>query len=100
MCTRSVAVSPAQIRQCGRATAIIAITIPVSVVATFLAMQQAGVTLNIMSLGGLTLGIGLLVDNSIVVLESVQRKRDEGMGAVEAAQEAADGAPAAVLERV
>ncbi len=42
--------------------------------------------MNIMSLGGLTLGIGLLVDNSIVVLESVQRKRGEGLGIVEAAQ--------------
>ncbi|MCG6919710.1 MAG: efflux RND transporter permease subunit [Acidobacteria bacterium] len=69
-----------------RSTAIIAISIPISVVTAFLLMYLSDISLNIMSLGGLTLGIGLLVDNSIVVLESVQRKRDEGMGAVEAAQ--------------
>lgn len=69
-----------------RATAIIAISIPISVVATFLLMYLSGITLNIMSLGGLTLGIGLLVDNSIVVLESIQRKREEGMSLVEAAR--------------
>jgi HAE1 family hydrophobic/amphiphilic exporter-1 len=68
-----------------RATGIIALTIPVSVVATFLAMQQAGVTLNIMSLGGLALGVGMLVDNSIVVLEAIDRRRTEGMGRAEAA---------------
>jgi HAE1 family hydrophobic/amphiphilic exporter-1 len=67
-------------------TAIIAVSIPISVVAAFLLMYVSGISLNIMSLGGLTLGIGLLVDNSIVVLESIQRKRDEGMGPVEAAR--------------
>ena len=59
----------------GRSTAIIAASIPVSVLATFAAMYQAGITLNIMSLGGVALGIGMLVDNSIVVLESVHRHR-------------------------
>ena len=68
-----------------RATGIVALTIPVSVVATFLAMQQAGVTLNIMSLGGLALGVGMLVDNSIVVLEAIDRRRNEGMDRAEAA---------------
>jgi HAE1 family hydrophobic/amphiphilic exporter-1 len=67
-------------------TLIISVSIPVSVVATFFLMYVAGITLNIMSLGGLTLGIGLLVDNAIVVLESVQRKRDEGLDEVEAAR--------------
>ncbi len=69
-----------------KATAIIAISIPISVVAAFLLMYMSGISLNIMSLGGLTLGIGLLVDNSIVVLESIQRKRDEGLDIVEAAR--------------
>ena len=68
-----------------RATAIIALTIPVSVVATFLLMRQAGVSLNIMSLGGLALGIGMLVDNSIVVLEAVDRRRHEGLARRDAA---------------
>jgi HAE1 family hydrophobic/amphiphilic exporter-1 len=62
----------------GRSTLIIATSIPISVVATFIAMYRMDISLNIMSLGGLTLGIGMLVDNSIVVLESVFRKRKEG----------------------
>ncbi len=60
------------------ATAVVALTIPVSVLATFLPMQQAGVSLNVMSLGGLALGIGMLVDNSIVVLEAIDRRRLQG----------------------
>jgi HAE1 family hydrophobic/amphiphilic exporter-1 len=67
-------------------TLIISISIPVSVVATFFLMYVAGISLNIMSLGGLTLGVGLLVDNAIVVLEAVQRKRDDGFDIVEAAR--------------
>jgi len=67
-------------------TLIISLSIPVSVIATFFLMYVAGISLNIMSLGGLTLGIGLLVDNAIVVLESVQRKREEGMDEVAAAR--------------
>jgi len=59
-------------------TIIIGITIPVSIVATFAPMQLAGVSLNIISLGGLALGVGMLVDNSIVVLESIFRCREEG----------------------
>jgi HAE1 family hydrophobic/amphiphilic exporter-1 len=69
-----------------RSTSIIAVSIPISVIAAFLLMYLSGISLNIMSLGGLTLGIGLLVDNSIVVLEAVQRKRDEGMSVMEAAR--------------
>jgi len=59
-------------------TLIIAVAIPVSIVATFAPMYQVGVSLNIMSLGGLALGIGMLVDNSVVVLESITRCREEG----------------------
>ena len=62
----------------GRSTAIIAASIPISVMATFAAMYQADITLNIMSLGGIALGVGMLVDNSIVVLEAVHRHRTPG----------------------
>ncbi len=55
----------------------IALSIPISVVGTFALMDASGVSLNIMSLGGLALGVGMLVDNSIVVLESIFRHRDE-----------------------
>lgn len=54
----------------------VAVAIPVSVVATFLLLDVAGISLNIMSLGGLALGVGMLVDNSIVVLESISRQRE------------------------
>ncbi|UCF68428.1 MAG: efflux RND transporter permease subunit, partial [Acidobacteriota bacterium] len=66
-------------------TLIIALTIPVSVLATFVAIFRAGVTLNIMSLGGLALGVGMLVDNSIVVLEAIDRRRRAGHSRGEAA---------------
>ncbi len=55
----------------------IALAIPISVVGTFALMHAAGVSLNIMSLGGLALGVGMLVDNSIVVLENIFRHREE-----------------------
>jgi HAE1 family hydrophobic/amphiphilic exporter-1 len=67
-------------------TLIIAISIPVSVVATFFLMYVTGISLNIMSLGGLTLGVGLLVDNAIIVLEAVQRKREDGLDITAAAR--------------
>lgn len=60
------------------ATLIVGISIPISIIATFAPMKIFDVSLNIMSLGGLALGIGMLVDNSIVVLESIARCRDEG----------------------
>ncbi len=60
------------------ATFIIGLAIPISVVVTFAPMQLFGVSLNIMSLGGLALGVGMLVDNAIVVLESITRCREEG----------------------
>jgi HAE1 family hydrophobic/amphiphilic exporter-1 len=80
-----------------KSTAIIAVSIPISVVAAFLLMYVSGLSLNIMSLGGLTLGIGLLVDNSIVVLEAIQRRRDEGLGVVEAARTGAGEVGGAVV---
>ncbi|MDP6963209.1 MAG: efflux RND transporter permease subunit [Planctomycetota bacterium] len=59
-------------------TFVIGIAVPISIIATFGAMYSSGVSLNIMSLGGLALGIGMLVDNAIVVLESITRCREEG----------------------
>jgi HAE1 family hydrophobic/amphiphilic exporter-1 len=60
-----------------RATAVIAVSIPISLLATFVPLQMLGVSLNLMSLGGLALGVGMLVDNSIVVLESIARVREQ-----------------------
>jgi HAE1 family hydrophobic/amphiphilic exporter-1 len=59
-------------------TLIIAVSIPISLLDTFAPMNILGVSLNIMSLGGLAMGIGMLVDSSIVVLESIYRCREEG----------------------
>ena len=69
-----------------RATTIVGIAIPVSVIGTFLLMYTNDISLNIMSLGGIALAVGMLVDNSIVVLENIVRKREQGEGVVEAAR--------------
>ncbi len=66
-------------------TVIVALAIPISVIVTFAPMFLLGVSLNIMSLGGLALGVGMLVDNAIVVLESISRCREEGDSLTEAA---------------
>jgi HAE1 family hydrophobic/amphiphilic exporter-1 len=79
-----------------RATFIIGAAIPVSVIGTFLLMYSADVSLNIMSLGGIALAIGMLVDNSIVVLENIVRKREEGASILAAAQEGAGEVAGAV----
>ncbi len=71
----------------GLFTMIASAVIGVCVIATFAPMFLAGVSLNIMSLGGLALGVGMLVDNAIVVLESSARKRDQGLGPLDAAVE-------------
>ncbi|MCH8125133.1 efflux RND transporter permease subunit [candidate division KSB1 bacterium] len=66
-------------------TSIISLAIPISVVVTFFLMFLSNVSLNIMSLGGLALGIGMLVDNAIVVLESIDRYKKKGDSPPEAA---------------
>ncbi|MFZ5951513.1 MAG: efflux RND transporter permease subunit [Candidatus Rifleibacteriota bacterium] len=66
-------------------TAIIAVAIPISIIATFALMYYFNFTLNIMSLGGVALGIGMLVDNSIVVLENIFRYREQKMEMKQAA---------------
>jgi HAE1 family hydrophobic/amphiphilic exporter-1 len=68
-----------------RSTLIIGLSIPVSVICVFVPLSMLGITLNMMSLGGLALGIGMLVDNAIVVLENIHRYREEGHGPQEAA---------------
>lgn len=70
-----------------RSTLIIGVAIPISVIITFFLMYSSNITLNIISLGGLALGIGMLVDNSIVVLESIQRYREKGADLYKAALE-------------
>ncbi|MBT8091675.1 MAG: efflux RND transporter permease subunit [Gammaproteobacteria bacterium] len=69
-----------------RSTTIIGIAIPVSVIGTFLLMYTNDISLNIMSLGGIALAVGMLVDNSIVVLENIVRKREQGLDTVAAAK--------------
>jgi hydrophobic/amphiphilic exporter-1 (mainly G- bacteria), HAE1 family len=63
----------------------IALAIPISVITTFALFHLAGVSINIMTLGGLALGIGMLVDNSIVVIENIFRHREKGVPAAAAA---------------
>lgn len=65
-------------------TLVISVAIPVSIIATFNLMYFNHLTLNIMTLGGLALGAGMLVDNAIVVLENITRNREEGVPLIEA----------------
>jgi HAE1 family hydrophobic/amphiphilic exporter-1 len=73
-----------------RSTAVISLAIPVSVIATFALVYFGGFTLNLMTLGGLALGVGMMVDSSIVVLENIQRRRDED--ALDASAASVEGA--------
>ena len=75
-----------------RSTLIIGVAIPISIVATFILMLTKDVSLNIMSLGGLALGVGMLVDNSIVVLEAIHRRREQAGPDADLADIAARGA--------
>jgi HAE1 family hydrophobic/amphiphilic exporter-1 len=69
-----------------RATLITGLAIPVSVIGTFVLMYMFDLSLNIMSLGGIALAVGMLVDNAVVVLENIVRHREEGRSRVEAAR--------------
>jgi hydrophobic/amphiphilic exporter-1 (mainly G- bacteria), HAE1 family len=80
-----------------RTTLIVGVSIPISIVATFFLMYRTGTTLNIMSLGGLALGVGMLVDNAIVVLEAIFRRRERGEAPVEAARAGASEVGMAVV---
>ncbi|REL32957.1 AcrB/AcrD/AcrF family protein [Rhodohalobacter sp. SW132] len=79
------------------ATVIISVSIPVSVIATFNLMYGNSISLNIMSLGGIVLGIGMLVDNSIVVLENIARHKEQGKSIINAAREGAGEVGMAVV---
>jgi HAE1 family hydrophobic/amphiphilic exporter-1 len=75
-----------------RSTVVISLAIPISVIATFALIYFGGFTLNLMTLGGLALGVGMMVDSSVVVLENIFRRRDENrelpeVAAVEGARE-------------
>lgn len=80
-----------------RSTLIIATAIPVSIVAAFALMYFASFTLNIMTLGGLALGIGMLVDNSIVVLENIHRLREQRQDRMEAAVNGTEEVTSAII---
>ena len=87
-----------------RTTLVVAAAMPVSIIATFVLMYYGKLTMNIMTLGGLTLGIGMLVDNSIVVLESIYRKIEEGesriTASIEGAREVAMSVTASTLTTI
>jgi multidrug efflux pump len=72
-----------------RATLIAAVTLPLSIVATFAAMWWAGFSLDNLSLMALTIGTGFVVDDAIVMIENIVRRRDEGLSALEAARKGA-----------
>jgi len=68
----------------GRSTFIISLSLPISLIATFFFMGQADLSLNVMSLGGLALATGMVVDDSIVVLENIARLREQGLSVIDA----------------
>lgn len=72
-----------------RSTLIIGVAIPISVISTFILMYFSGLTLNLISMGGLALGIGMMVDNAIVILENIYRHQQEGYSRLEAARKGA-----------
>ncbi len=80
-----------------KSTLIIGLAIPISIISTFFFMYMSGVSLNIMSLGGMALGIGMLVDNAIVVLESVDRYHKRGYSTIDAAIKGASDVGGAVI---
>ncbi|HPG41554.1 MAG TPA: efflux RND transporter permease subunit [bacterium] len=78
-------------------TAIIATAIPISIIATFALMYFGKFTLNIITFGGLALGIGMLVDNAIVVLENIYRHREEGADRINSALDGTSEVWSAIL---
>ncbi|MGO4889355.1 efflux RND transporter permease subunit [Anaerobacillus sp. MEB173] len=70
-----------------RSTLIISVSIPISILSTFLLLYFSGQTLNLLTLGGLALGIGMMVDNAIVILENIYRLRQNGLSLKDAAIE-------------
>ncbi len=85
-----------------RSTIVISLSIPISIIATFALIYFGGFTLNLMTLGGLALGVGMMVDSSIVVLENIFRRHTENREAAPAAAEegAREVAPAIVASTI
>ncbi|MGB9887208.1 MAG: efflux RND transporter permease subunit [Moorellales bacterium] len=87
-----------------RSTLVLALAMPVSIIATFVMMRFAGLNLNLMTLGGLALGVGMMVDGGIVVLENIFRHQEEGRAPLEAAVlgsgEVANAVTASILTNV
>ncbi len=80
-----------------RSTLIVATGIPISIIGIFTLMYYFGVTLNLISFGGVALGIGMLVDNAIVILENIYRKYEEGLDPTDAAIEGSREVASAIL---
>ncbi len=80
-----------------RRTLIIGSAIPIAIMVTFVLMALSGLTLNIMTLGGLALGVGMLVDNTIVMLENIYRHQKEGESAADAPVNAAKEVNSAIV---
>lgn len=80
-----------------RPTAVVACSIPISLITAIVCMYFSGITLNVISLSGLALGVGMLVDNSIVVIENIYRMRGEGYSAKEAAVKGAGEVAGAII---
>lgn len=80
-----------------KTTIIIAFSIPISLLFSIVLMYFSGITLNIISLSGLALGVGMLVDNSIVVIENIYRLRNQGMSMVKASVEGAKQVSGAIF---
>lgn len=80
-----------------RSTLIIGLSIPIALVSAFTLIYFSGNTLNILTLGGLALGIGLLVDSSIVILENIFKYRERGYSNIEAAKKGASEVAGAVI---
>lgn len=78
-------------------TIVIALSIPISLMFSLVLMYFSGVTLNIISLSGLALGVGMLVDNSVVVVENIYRLRSEGMGIIKASIQGAKQVSGAII---
>lgn len=91
-----VAVLAAFLRD-ARAGFVAAVAVPTTLILTFAAMKALGQTLNLMSLGGMAVAIGLVVDDAIVIVEAISRKREAGLGPKEAAEEGTRELAAAVI---
>ena len=81
----------------GWSTLVIGLSLPISIITTFFFMDQLGLSLNVMSLAGLALATGMVVDDSIVVLESIAKARERGLGILDAAIKGAGEVSMAVV---